>query len=354
MTKKVCIVHYSSAPGGIELLMPGIIRGLPDHEFSVFVIRPPAGGEINVYKDSQVKITYGSANNFTAALRLWRFIVKNRPSIFHGFNTGPFFMLIVRLACIETAVYSVRGTLHYNSSFQKIYRRAVWRMAISRSYRLIANSEYSRRKYLEFTGLPEEQISVLYNPVGSSRLEFSQVRKPGKPFTVIYVGRLTEGKNLFRWIDVAVAVHKEKTESSFILYGDGPLRVKLESYACNLSADEFITFRGHVENIPEAYHQADLLLFLSEYESFGNVVVESILCGTPVIASDIPSMREIFNQYPQFLVSLDKNLEESIIGKIKAADQLSKLLPEVSAEFRKRFSTEHHLKGLSRIYNSFA
>ena len=129
--------------------------------------------------------------------------------------------------------------------------------------------------------------------------------------------------------------------------------MKLESYACNLSADEFITFRGHVENIPDAYHQADLLLFLSEYESFGNVVVESILCGTPVIASDIPSMREIFNQYPQFLVSLDKNLEESIIGKIKAADQLSKLLPEVSAEFRKRFSTEHHLKGLSRIYNSF-
>ncbi len=191
---------------------------------------------------------------------------------------------------------------------------------LSRRYRLIANSEYSRRKYLEFTGLPEEQISVLYNPVGSSRLEFNQVRKPGKPFNVIYVGRLTEGKNLFRWIDVAVAVHKERTESSFILYGDGPLREKLESYACNLGADEYITFSGHVEHIPEAYHQADLLLFLSEYESFGNVVVESILCGTPVIASDIPSMREIFNRYPQFLVSLDKNLEESVLAKIKAAD----------------------------------
>lgn len=354
MIKKICLVHYSSAPGGIELLMPGIISGLPDHEFSVFVIRPPANGEINVYKDSPVKITYGSANNFTAALRLWKFIVKNRPSIFHGFNTGPFFMLIIRLAGIETAVYSVRGTLHYNSFFQKVYRRTVWRMAISRRYRLIANSEYSRRKYLEFTGLPEEQISVLYNPVGSSRLEFSQVRKPGTSFTVIYVGRLTEGKNLFRWIDVAVAIHKEKTETSFILYGDGPLREKLENYACDLGADDYITFRGYVENIPEAYHQADLLLFLSEYESFGNAVVESILCGMPVIASDIPSMREIFSRYPQFIVTPDKNLEESVLAKIKGADELRKLLPEVSSEFRERFSAEQHLKGLSRIYNSFA
>ncbi len=49
MEKRICLVHYSSSPGGIEVLMPEIIRMLPDAVFSVFVIRPPEKEKINVY-----------------------------------------------------------------------------------------------------------------------------------------------------------------------------------------------------------------------------------------------------------------------------------------------------------------
>ena len=55
------------------------------------------------------------------------------------------------------------------------------------------------------------------------------------------------------------------------------------------------------------------MMFLSEYELFGNAVVESILCGTPVIASDIPSLREIFRNYPQFLVPADGRMGSDIL-----------------------------------------
>jgi len=58
MNNRISLVHYSSAPGGIEVLMPGIIRMLPDKEFFVFVIRPPVKEENNVYENTSVKVKH--------------------------------------------------------------------------------------------------------------------------------------------------------------------------------------------------------------------------------------------------------------------------------------------------------
>ncbi len=353
MGNKVCLVHYSSAPGGIEVLMPEIIRMFPDAGFSVFVIRPPVRGDINVYEQSVINVTYGSANNFISAWKLWRFGRRNRKALFHGFNTGPFFLLIIRLAGIMKAVYSVRGTVHYSNSFQKALRRFVWHLAAAPHYRFIANSDYSRDVFIRYLNLARSGIEVIYNPVSSGRLKLPQIKKSGESLNIIYVGRMTDGKNLFRWLDIAVSIHRVRSRSRFFLYGDGPLRNGLTEYSRSIGADGYISFMGFLGDISAAYHQADLMMFLSEYESFGNVVVESILCGTPVIASDLPSLREIFGNYPQFLVPSGDLMESAILEKVRNLNELNRLVPEVATEFSERFSLEQHINGLRQVYDSF-
>ena len=96
------------------------------------------------------------------------------------------------------------------------------------------------------------------------------------------------------------------------------------------------------------------MLFISEYESFGNVVVESILCGTPVVVSDIPSFREIFENFPEFLLTSPESLEESVIKKINQLDHLNYLVPKAKEEFSRRFSFEKHINRLKAIYASFS
>ena len=98
---------------------------------------------------------------------------------------------------------------------------------------------------------------------------------------------------------------------------------------------------------------ADILLFLSEYESFGNVAVESILCGTPVIVSDIPSMREIFIDFPEFLISLDDNLNDAVLHKLDDINKLKELTLKARTQFLNRFSVEAHTTALDRLYKSF-
>jgi len=349
---RVCLVHYTSAPGGIELLMPEIIRAFPGETFTVFVIRPAGKGEFDVYEGVPVKVFRGSHNNLTAAFKLWCYARKHKQTVFHGFNTGPFFMMVLRLAGVKKPVYSIRGTIHYCGTLQKILRKIVWRASLGNRYRIIANSEYSRDIFLKFLAPFEPHIEVLYNPVCSSRIKPASEKVVRDRLNIIYTGRLADGKNLFRWIEMAVAIHSYRSDAMFYLFGDGPLRKELEKYCRTLRAEGYISFMGFQSDLSEAYSRADLMMFLSEAESFGNAVVESILSGVPVIALAIPSVKEIFRDFPQFLISTGPGMDEEIIDKIKAINELKAAVPVACRQFRKRFSLEQHVKGLCSLYES--
>lgn len=353
MNNKILLVHYSSAPGGIEVLMPGIINMLPEKEFLVFVIRPPLKGYINVYQSTPQKVIYGSENNFIAAFKLWRFARGNKKSVFHGFNLGPFFLLLLRIAGIRKVIYSIRGSIYWHTSIQKLMRKFFWKLSFSDSFKFVANSEFSKETFSLFTGYPLSNIEVIYNPVGLCRLVFNNTVQKKSGLRIIYVGRLTDGKNLYKWIDVAVLIKKKYPEAEFFIYGDGMLKGSLMNYSATTGIGNSIFFMGYNDQIVQAYLEADVLIFLSEFESFGNVVVESILCETPVIVSNIPSFQEIFSSYPEFLVSLDGNLEINILNKIGKLDFLKILALKAKSEFEVRFSMERHVNRLREIYGSF-
>lgn len=348
----LCLVHYTSAPGGIELLMPDIISSLHDEHFSVFVIRPPKAGAYNVYDGMPLSITYGSGNNLVAAFRLWLFARRNRTAVFHGFNTGPFFLLVIRLAGIKKAVYSIHGTRHFSTSFQRFIRKAVWRISLSPLYRVIANSGHSLGIFLDFVAPVNPAARVLYNPVSSPRLNTAGERLAEDGLNIIYTGRLAEGKNMALWLDMARAIYNIRSDARFYIYGDGPLKESLVRQGAENGMEDYLFFMGFTPELSVAYRNADLMMFLSEYESFGNAVVESILFGIPVIAGDIPSVREIFRDFPLFLVMTGHSMESDILDKINRLDELRRAVPEAARQFRERFSLEQHVEGLRAVYGS--
>ena len=73
----------------------------------------------------------------------------------------------------------------------------------------------------------------------------------------------------------------------------------------------------------------------------------------PVIASGIPSMEEIFKDYPEFIVPLDESIENNITLKIKDYDKIKISALRAAEDFKERFSTEKQILELKKIYNSF-
>ncbi|HAX93699.1 MAG TPA: hypothetical protein DCY25_07115, partial [Bacteroidales bacterium] len=99
----------------------------------------------------------------------------------------------------------------------------------------------------------------------------------------------------------------------------------------------------------QVYREADLLLFLSEYESFGNVVVESILCGTPVLVSDIPGLKEILSDFPEFVLTSRSDTATEILNKLENMRFLRERTAVARNIMSERFSSGRHFKALASL-----
>lgn len=331
-------------------MMPSIIDSMPDYDFSIFVLKPSPQKESNVYENAKAKIQYGCRSLVHTLVKLFLFARKNRQDIFHGFNIGPFVLLVIKLAGVQSVIYSIRGTIYWRTRIQKIARKPLWKLLSYTNTIFLANSEYSKDCFIKAVGY-RKTIDVVYNPVASQRTLYKQ--RDVQLRNIVYVGRLVNGKNLFKWLEVARVIAEREASLKFQLYGDGYLKEKLEAFAAFSGLSGRIEFAGYEKDIIKIFHNSDLFLFLSERESFGNVVVESILCGTPVLALGIPSMKEVFVNFPEFLLLDSNGLEEQIRLKIESFSNLLERTKSAADEFSVRFSMEQYIKKVSSLYQSF-
>ena len=350
--KTVHLVHISPRPGGIEVLLPVMINALPEWDFEALVIRKFLPGDQNVYDLLNNPVVYGSNNNLKALYKTLIYALKYRKDIFQVFNIGPVFLFVFRIVGVKRLIYSIHGTVYWKTRWKKIFLKLFWKLALCKHYRITSNSEYSRKVFLEKIS-QKASIKVLYNPINVNRFTpWVNTNETGN-LKIIYAGRLSKGKNLETWIDIACQIHKSLPATRFGIYGSGPLYESLLVKVKATDSSNFIFLKGFRHDMENVYREADLLLFLSEYESFGNVAVESILCGTPALVSDIPSMREIFMDFPGFIVKSDVSLFHDVYNNLLNIKTLKERALKARESFMQRFSTEAHVEILNKLYKSF-
>jgi phosphatidylinositol alpha-1,6-mannosyltransferase len=117
---------------------------------------------------------------------------------------------------------------------------------------------------------------------------------------IVWVGRLVPNKGVSELLRAFKRVAELRPALRLIIVGDGPLRQDLEREASSLGIDEAVDFRGALphDQLPDVYRRAAIAAFPyilaanGVQEGFGLVVVEAMGCGCPVIASDIPALRD--------------------------------------------------------------
>jgi len=350
---KVTFIIWRDKPGGIEVLLPLMSRHFKKYSFDAIVLRKSRTNRTSVFEGSNIKFNYLKSLGLGMYLELYKVLKNHGSDILHGYNLGPYVLLVIKFAKIKKLVYSIHGTIYWKTKFQKVLRRLFWRIAIPEKAIFTSNSDYSKQMFLQ-RATDKPAIKVIYNPFDLTRFHIKEKEKnENTALKIFYSGRLADGKNLYTWIELAEFIHSKNKNTEFFIYGDGPLKNDLVSIVNKKYLSNKIHFKGYIKDIERAYEENDLLLFLSEYESFGNVVVESILCGTPVIASKIPAMEEIFQDFPAFLTPLDDNLFNDVLKKIEDYDKLKELSLKAASSFRERFSIEKHILEFDKIYGSF-
>lgn len=156
-------------------------------------------------------------------------------------------------------------------------------------------------------GIPERKISLTLDTVDndwwlaeSARVDRDEVRASwgldGKEKVVLFCAKLQPWK---RPMDLLRAFAAAQIPRSTLLFaGDGPLRPNVEAEAAALGLGKRVRVLGFVNQsqLPAIYRASDLLVIPSEYEPFGLVVNEAMLCGCVVIASDkVGAVRDLIS-----------------------------------------------------------
>jgi glycosyltransferase involved in cell wall biosynthesis len=138
-------------------------------------------------------------------------------------------------------------------------------------------------------GIRPLRMETIYNPfdLGAIRqLANASCPLSGEPF-LLHVGRMNQQKRHDRLLE---AFSLSNYAGKLVLLGQGSEETlqQLAAQAERLGIAERVVFAGFSDN-PYAYMRAAQALVLSsDYEGFGNVLVEALICGTPVISTDCP------------------------------------------------------------------
>jgi glycosyltransferase involved in cell wall biosynthesis len=161
---------------------------------------------------------------------------------------------------------------------------------------------------------------------------------------ILFVGRIEEIKRVDRAIEAMAHLRSEEKVFRLFLAGDGTCRNKLEEYAHQQGLGDVITFFGDVahDELPPYYNMADLLVLPSEMEGVPMVILESLACGTPVVATNVGGIADIVKNGENGFVLDDAappNLAEAIClasrlktGRVALADSVSHLSTVCFAE----------------------
>jgi len=168
--------------------------------------------------------------------------------------------------------------------------------------RIVAISQGVADDLISLLNLPHEKVIVIYNPVVTPEL-FEQAKQPANhPWfeqnrlpVILAVGRLSPEKDyptLFR----AFSLVRQVRPAKLLILGEGEERSNLERLAIELGIQNDVSMPGFVDNPFAFMAKASVFVLSSAWEGFGNVLVEALACGCPVVATDCRSgPREILD-----------------------------------------------------------
>ena len=197
-------------------------------------------------------------------------------------------------ACAVPAVVTVHDLTHlrFYSRLHAAYYSLVFRPLYRRCAAVICVSDYTRREFLAWSGLPRERVHVVYNGVGAAYGRNTATL--GLPYRyVLYPGNHRGYKNLQRLLSAYAASSLPSSGIHLVLTGEADPQLVAQAYT--LGVPSLLRFMGRVtdDDLPKLYKGALMVAFVSLYEGFGLPIVEAMASGVPVLTSNVSAMPEV-------------------------------------------------------------
>jgi glycogen synthase len=354
--------HFSPNVGGVETHLDDLVRGLVEKKYQVFVLTYLP---LTAHADAKI---WESSNNLRILRIPWMTglfykLVKNpileflylspglfivtplvllfsRPDVIHthGLIAGAVGVLWGKLFGIKT-ITTTHSLYHFPT--KGLYKTfAKW--IFGTSSRVLTLSRQSKGE-IEKLGIESEKIRVFTYWVDLNKFKkITDAKKElgwEKKFVVFFVGRLVEEKGILVLLESVKSWNKQ---IYLVVAGTGPLEGFVRNEA---KKSKNLGYVGKIDNdkLPLYYSAADLVTVPSTHdEGFGRVILESLACGTPVVAANRGAIPEAMDNRVGELIDINiSNIAKSVSNFYNNPNQLKTMSAKAQKFAKEKYSSNN-------------
>ncbi len=298
--KKIAIFIQSMKTGGAERVTLNLVKGFIQQGIHVDLLLADCSGDLLSELPSQATMIDLKGKRVLFSLfPLIHYLRAQRPNLLCGIqaHTSLIAVLAVRLARVKIPLvisfHTIFSTsLAGNTSFPDRLIKIISHFFFPYADAAICISQGVAEDFIKTTGMPPEKTHVVFNPVVYPGLELEAHLSISHPWfisgnqpLILAVGRLAVAKD-YPTLLRAFSLLRQKQPAHLLILGEGRERPRLEALVRQLGLIENVQMPGFVKNPLAFMARAQLLVLSSRWEGFGNVLVEALACGTPVVSTD--------------------------------------------------------------------
>ncbi|WP_286764883.1 MULTISPECIES: glycosyltransferase family 4 protein [Rhodopirellula] len=301
---KIALVIPTMDRGGAEKQVVLLAKGLHElgHDVRVFLLTRDGHRSEELRAAGVPVVVIGKRFKVdpTALFRLKKQLVDFAPDVVHTwlFAANSFGRVAAKWAGVPVVIASERCVDPWKKGWHfQIDRR------LQKISQAITTNSSGVQDFYAANGLDPEQFVVIPNGVESVESAVSQAIDREEAFRrldipvgrrlIVAVGRLWPQKRVRDLIWAGELLATARGDTTLVIIGDGPQRDELLRHRDSVSSPLHVRFAGQREDVAELLPHAEQFWIASEYEGQSNAVIEAMLAGVPVIASNIPGNRDL-------------------------------------------------------------
>jgi glycosyltransferase involved in cell wall biosynthesis len=305
---KLLVIIHSLKGGGAERVVINLLKGLDRDKFSitlglyerVFDFPLPNNIEVEILNIRAGKNIFTLGTGFIRKIiRLSGIMRKAGPDIVFSLLSSTNVTVILakllsgircKLIISEHTHPSVNLDNERFGWITKLFMRYVYPYSDT----IIAVSGGIKRDLMKNFNLSDNKIALIYNPVDLREIQMLSRETVDHPWfhdnipVIISAGRLTKQKG-YPYLIKAFSLARRSLSCRLMILGEGKDKERLIAMTRELGIARDVEFLGFRENPFRYMAKASLFVLSSLYEGFGNVIVEAMALGLPVISTDCPS-----------------------------------------------------------------
>lgn len=363
MKKKILFIIWSyTYGGGAEALLTMIVNHLNPEKYDISIIEyqhaeiktEPVNDNIHVLPYIEAVDT---PEKYSKAYQLYNTpevlidtYIKKDYDLYVSFNyQKPTFLLpkgTKNIAWIHGDVYDLAD--------EKVVReRKRQDIAFENVKKIVAISDNTEKSLIDLFPKHRDKLLKIYNgiDVDSTReraAEEAAICLEGP--SILFVGRLEEGKDPVRLVDVLKSVHDRGIHAHLYYMGKGEEEEHITQKARILKLSEFVHFTGYQKNPFPIVRQCDVVCLLSKSEGFSMCLLEAVALDKPFVATKIGGAMELSNhQRCGRVIETDEEAAEAICALLGSEKHSMREECRKSIE---RFELKAYIKQIEHLFDT--